>query len=163
MTEGTSARPGRTSPPAEPLAGAMLAGHDKALGMAADRMLKAAPKTTRYVLKRVPGLPGLVYDAATLATANDKRRELVGMAGGALGAVAGGALGAATGPAAPVAAPLGAAAGSAAGEQLAEALYDNRLNIKAWMAIRAATLGHQVAAELRRYAPYDLPSRALRR
>lgn len=108
--------------PAELGAEGLLKGHDRALDDIAKTMLKTAPERVRFVLKRIPGAPGLVYDVASLATSKDKARTLFGMAGGALGATAGGALGAAAGA---VGAPIGAAVGGAAGDEIATEFYDD--------------------------------------
>jgi phage tail tape-measure protein len=101
---------------------------------AGEAMLKDTPKVTRYVLTRIPKAPGFLADVASFATAKDKVRAGLGIAGG----FAGGAIGEAGGP-------VGAAIGSAAGEAGAEWLYDHRAQLTAkaadtaqWMKDRTA-------------------------
>lgn len=88
------------------------------------KKMAAGKGAARFVVRRIPGAPGLVLDAAEVATAKDPLREFVGVLGGGAGGLAGGALGTATGPAAPITVPIGAVAGSMAGEEFAEAMYD---------------------------------------
>ncbi|MEO8113917.1 MAG: hypothetical protein ABI655_06025 [Phenylobacterium sp.] len=137
-------RPGGP-PSGEQIAGGFFAGHDKAWKMLGERMLRGGSKAVRIVAKRVPGAPGLVYDIANFAHAEDKPRALAGIVGGSLGAVAGGALGAAAGG---INAPIGAAVGSTFGERIGEDLYDAHADeirqkleaTKRWMAERQAEL-----------------------
>src|SRR5689334_4280086 len=138
----------RTQPakgPGELVTGGLLKGHDRAMEDVAEAMLKAAPGRVRFVLKRLPGAPGLVYDAASLAASKDKARTPVGMVGGTVGAMAGGALGAAAGG---VGAPIGAAVGGGAGDEIATEFYDDHKDAiqrqiaatKRWIADREAYL-----------------------
>jgi len=108
--------------PSELVGGGMLETGGKLMGAGAEHMLKAAPKATRFVLKRVAGAPGYAYDITNVLTAKDRTRALFGLAGEAAGGFAGGALGAAAGG---VAAPIGAVLGSAAGDELATEFYDD--------------------------------------
>jgi hypothetical protein len=39
----------------EKVAAGLLDGHEKALDMVGDHLLRDAPRTTRFVLKRIPG------------------------------------------------------------------------------------------------------------
>jgi hypothetical protein len=169
-------RRGQTSA-GEKVAAGLLAGHDKALDMVSDRMLHAAPKATRFVAKRIPGAPGLVYDVVQIAAAKpeDRMRQTFGAIGGALGSAGGGGLGMLTGPAAPVAAPLGAAVGGALGEDIGTDIYDRnkaviddgvdaarrRLEDTArWMKARTAQVRDGLMHDLQNYAPIDyLPGR----
>jgi len=120
-------------------------------------MLKDAPRTARYVLRKIPGAPGFIYDAATLATSKDRLRTGLGIAGGAAGAAAGGAIGG----------PVGAALGSAAGEAGTEWVYDHRdeLARKAadtaqWMKARTAQVAGGFAHGFDQgLAPYVTPLR----
>jgi hypothetical protein len=98
---------------------------------AGETILKDARPLTRFKLMRIPGVPGLVYDAADFATAKNKVRAGIGIAGG----LAGGFVGEAGGP-------VGAAMGSAAGEAGAEWLYDHRTDIGDWMKRRVAQAAH---------------------
>src|SRR5258705_9322845 len=52
-------------------AGGLFAAHDQAWKPVAKTMLKDAAPVPRYVLRNIPGVPGLIYDAATFATADD--------------------------------------------------------------------------------------------
>jgi len=106
----------------ETAAGMTLETHKQLMDAAADRMLQGAPKVTRYVLKKIPGLPGFIYDATQLLTSDQPLRTGAGMAGGFAGGAAGGALGAAAGG---VNAPVGAVLGGAAGEDIATDAYDD--------------------------------------
>jgi hypothetical protein len=101
---------------ADALGPGALEGAKRLMTDAGKEMLKEAPNATRYVLRKVPGAPGFIYDAATFATSKDKLRTGLGMAGGGLGGMAGGAIGG----------PVGAALGSAAGEAGTEWVYDHR-------------------------------------
>jgi hypothetical protein len=119
-----------------------LEGARNILDDAGKEMLKDAPGTTRYVLRKIPGAPGFIYDAATLATSKDRLRTGLGMAGGAAGAAAGGAVGG----------PVGAALGSAAGEAGTEWVYDHRdelarkaADIGQWMMDRTAQVAGAAA------------------
>lgn len=130
---------------------------------------------TRYVARSAAKGPGVVYEVAKFASAEDKWRAAAGLAGGIIGGAGGGALGAATGPGAVVAVPVFRAAGAAAGEEIAERLYDAHADeararvrnidhnlrrgagiAKQWMAARGA----QMAAP---YWPVDEYHRAFRR
>ena len=119
-------RRGEQTSTGEKVANGLLAGHEKAMEMVGDHMLRAAPKMTRFVVKKIPGAPGLVYDFAQIAAAKpeDKVRQTFGAVGGFLGSAGGGGLGMLTGPAAPVAAPVGAAVGGAIGEDIGTDIYD---------------------------------------
>src|SRR5262245_25830449 len=92
-----------------------LEGARELMTTAGASMLKDAPRVTRYVLKKIPGVPGFIADVADLATAKDKTRSLVGIGGAALG----GAIG-------EVGGPIGAGAGAAAGQAGGEWIYDHR-------------------------------------
>lgn len=153
MADAAPRREWRVTP--EHAAGGMIKGVEETLGRASKEMLREAPKRARFVLKRAPGAPGLVYDVATLVTAKDKMRKVVGIAGSAAGGALGAGAGLLTGPGPAVASPLGAAAGSALGESAAEALYDNRLAIADWMKVRAATLTDGLRRDLQHYVPTD--------
>lgn len=135
---------------------------------AAEGMLRSAPKATRFVLKRVPGAPGLLVDVVELTQAkglNAKFRKGASMVGAGLGGAAGGALGAATGPGAVVAAPIGAAVGSVAGQHIAEDLFDDYAgdvegklrrgagSMKQWLKGREADLARGAADRMRPYLP----------
>ena len=109
-------------------------------------MLKTAPRVGRIVAKRIPGLPGLVFDAANYASEQDKDRATFEL----FGQVAGGLIGAAAGP-------LGVAAGSVAGEMAGEYLYDHKDDIGAWMKAREDEVARAA------YAPIDRVYRAHRR
>ncbi|HZZ70436.1 MAG TPA: hypothetical protein VFE18_19880 [Phenylobacterium sp.] len=98
-----------------------LDGIAEAINTAGEPMLEAASPVTRFILKRIPGAPALVFDAADWAKAPNKTRATVGLVGGLVGGAAGGAMGAAAGG---VNAPIGAALGSAYGEKLGDQLYD---------------------------------------
>jgi hypothetical protein len=103
------------------VAGGLLEGQAKAVEEAAGGMLKAARPTTRFILKRIPGAPALVYDIAEIARAPNKTRAVFGAVGGTLGGLGGAALGTAAGG---VNAPIGAAIGATAGEGIGEQIYD---------------------------------------
>ncbi len=101
-----------------------------------EAMLRNAPRLARVVARRIPGLPGLIYDVAAFAKAGDKTKAAFGLAGGAIGGLGGGALGAAAGG---INAPIGAALGAAYGERIAEELYDDHeAEIDQWMKDRWA-------------------------
>lgn len=129
-------------PSGEQIAGGVLAGQAEWVKQAGKPMLAKAPKLGRFVANRIPGLPGLVFDAASYTKAKDKDRaaaELIGqLAGGAVGSLAG---------------PLGVAAGSIAGEKLAEVAYDNREDIKAWMDRRRNDVRRAAAERILPYTP----------
>lgn len=102
---------------------------------AGKTLLREAPKTTRLVLKTVPGVPGHINSGVELFTAKDKGRAIAGLAGGTAGAALGGWLG-----------PAGAVAGSALGSRAGELLYNDRDDIAAWMAARRAELARSLDA-----------------
>ncbi len=133
----------------------ILAGTGRVIDDAAKTMLKDAPKVGRFVLKKIPGAPGLVLDAVELVQAKDKGRKIASMAGGILGGAAGGALGAATGPGAVVAAPLGAAVGSVAGQHIAEDVYDDNVGkiaaASAWIKARNDAIARNLLNEVEHY------------
>ncbi len=109
-------------PSAEQAAGGMLAGHDKAMELLGEWALRETPRMARLVAKRIPGAPGLVYDAAGLVGADDRWRAGFGLAGSLLGGASGAGFGALAGG---VNAPIGAAIGSAYGDKLATEYYDD--------------------------------------
>jgi len=133
-----------------------LKGAESLLQDAGKAMLKDAPRRTRYVLRRIPGAPGLIYDIANFATAKDKLRAGVGIAGGVVGGFAGEAAG-----------PVGAAVGSAAGEAGAEWLYDHHdelarkvADTAQWMKERGLHVAGQAAHGFDRgMPPYSTPLR----
>lgn len=121
------------------VAGGFLDGQGEAIKQAGEGMLKAARPATRFILKRIPGLPALVFDAGEIATAKNKTRAAFGAVGGLVGGVAGGALGTAAGG---VNAPIGAALGSTFGENVGEQIYDEHAkDIDQWMRDRWRDLG----------------------
>ncbi|MET0274390.1 MAG: hypothetical protein ABW360_15490 [Phenylobacterium sp.] len=139
------------TPSGAQLAGGFLDGHAEALKKVGDTMLRDAPKMGRIVAKRIPGLPGLVFDAASYATAKDKNRAKAELAGQVIGGAIGGLAG-----------PLGAAAGSVIGEKGGELLYDHRDDIAAWMKARQAQVNraaygfeHAFDRGLPPYSPYQ--------
>jgi phage tail tape-measure protein len=117
--ESDGSSPG--SPTKSQVAGGILDGQGEAVNQAGEGMLKMARPGTRFILKRVPGAPALVFDAADFAASPNKTRTAFGIAGGFVGAAAGGALGTAAGG---VNAPIGAAAGSTFGQGIGEQIYD---------------------------------------
>lgn len=106
----------------ETAAGAVLDTNGQLMDAAAARMLGGASPVARFILKRIPGLPGFVYDTTRLLTSDQPLRTTAGIGGGLAGAAAGGALGAAAGG---VNAPVGVVLGSAAGENIANEAYDD--------------------------------------
>jgi hypothetical protein len=133
----------------EPLAGGLLAGHDKAWKDISKRVVKDGSKLARATIRHVPGVPSKIYDVATFAGAKDKKRELVSLVGGGMGAAVGGVLGG----------PIGAAGGSVAGEMVAEGLYDPQDDIrwkmrdtKRWIEERELALAREAA---RTFLPMD--------
>jgi hypothetical protein len=133
---------GASGPTNGQLAGGFLAAQEEALKPVGKQMLKTAPKAFRIVAKRVPGLPGIVYDIGQFSAAEDKWRAGAEIAGSALGAGVGA-----------VGGPLGAAAGSVAGEMAADYLYGHKDDIKAWMKAREAAIARAAADRLRPYLP----------
>lgn len=105
----------------ERLAGGLLDTGEEVLKRAGDRMLGAAPKVTRYVLKSIPYAPGFVYGATKFLTSDQPLRAAAGLGGGLAGGEAGGLLGAAAGG---VNAPIGAVLGASAGADVATDAYD---------------------------------------
>ena len=121
------------------VSGGLLAGHEEALTRVGDQMLRRARPMTRFLVKRIPGAPALVFNATELANAPNRTRSAFGLVGGALGGAAGGALGAAAGG---VNAPIGAALGSTFGENVGEQIYDEHAkDIDRWMRDRWRELG----------------------
>jgi len=106
----------------ETAAGVALDANHELMNSAAERMLSSASKATRFVLKRIPGLPGFVYDTTRFLTSDQPLRTAAGIGGGVAGGAAGAALGAAAGG---VNAPVGAVLGAAAGENVANDAYDD--------------------------------------
>ena len=135
--------------------GGMLEAPKQVLKNAGETMLKDEPKRmTRYVLKTIPGGPGLVYHVAQVLTAKDRARAVLAVAGG----MAGGAIGEAAGP-------LGAAAGYAAGEAGAAWLYDHHEELDRqaadtaqWMKDRAAHVANRFAHAFDRGMPPHSPT-----
>jgi len=113
---------GRSQEAGELAAGMMLGTHGQLMDAAAKKLLQDAPKAARFVLKKIPGAPGFVYNAAQLFTSDQPLRTAAGIGGGIAGGAAGGALGAAAGG---VNAPIGAVLGGAAGEHVATSAYDD--------------------------------------
>jgi hypothetical protein len=103
------------------LAGAGLQGQAEAVGHFSDRMLKYAKPMTRFLLKRIPEAPALVFDVSQAVTPPNKIRGAFGLAGVVLGGTAGGAFGTLAGG---VNAPIGAAMGATFGENIGEQIYD---------------------------------------
>lgn len=134
-------------------ASAVLAGQAAALGRAGDRLLTQAPVAGRIVAKRIPGLPGLVYDIGSIAGAEDKRRATAEAAGGFLGAGLGGAVGG----------PLGAAAGSLVGQKAAELYMDHEKDIHAWMDDRWRDVARAAGEQVLPYTPIPRMNRAIAR
>jgi hypothetical protein len=110
------------APGASQVAGGLLDGQAKAVERVGEGMLKSAKPSARFLLKRIPGAPALVFDLADVAMSPNKTRAWFGLAGGLAGGAAGGALGAAAGG---VNAPIGAAVGSAFGQGVGERIYDD--------------------------------------
>lgn len=136
------------APSQSQIAGGFLDGQAEAVTDLGEKMLKGAPRGARFVMKKIPGAPALVFDAVDLATAPDKLRSLAGIAGGALGGAAGGALGTAAGG---INAPIGAAVGSAWGQKLGQDFYDQHADeihrgldaTKQWVRDREADLANR--------------------
>jgi hypothetical protein len=145
--------------PAEAAGKTMLKGAEALMDAGAERMLHETPKVAKYLLKRIPGGPGLVLDAVEFAQAKDKGRKLAGMAGGALGGLGGAAMGGATGPGAVVGVPLGAIVGSTAGEHIGEEIYDDHADdvrrslekTKDWIKSRNEGIARRLMNDARRY------------
>lgn len=130
----------------------MMTANEEVMKRAGSKMLKAAPKAARLVLKSMPGIPGLALTAFDILTAKDRARAMAGAAGGAVGGIAGGAIGLATGPGAPIAVPAAAAAGMVGGQEIGEDIYDElsgrreadrRAATKAWIARRNEDLAQR--------------------
>ena len=105
-------------PSPEQAVGGLMEGHETAMSMVANAMLKEARPFPRFIAKRIPGIPGLVLDITNFLTADDKLRAGFGLAGSAGGGALGGLVG---GPIAPVT----AAAGAVAGDKIATDFYDD--------------------------------------
>ena len=140
----------------ERIAGGLLELHERAWNEIDKKLVKTGPKVARTIIREAPGVPGLVYDAANLYRAKDKKRAVVSLVGGTIG----GALGAAGGP-------LGSAALSMGGEWAAEQLYDHHDELyeagrrkleetKQWMKNRERELARAAADHL--MPMYQAPS-----
>lgn len=140
-------------PSGEQIAGGVLAGQADAVKSAGKPMLKTASRVTRIVANRIPGLPGLVFDAASIGAAPDTRRAVIETVAGGVGALAGGAL----------AGPLGAAGGSIAGEKAAQLYLDHEDDINAWMHGRWNDLARAAGEQVLPYTPIPRINRALGR
>jgi hypothetical protein len=139
----------------EAVPGGLLDIPKRIIGQAGKAMLKEAPKVTRFVLKKIPGVPGFVADVADFATAKDKWRAGLGLAGGVLGGVAGEALD-----------PLGGGvAGGMAGEAGAKWVYDHHAELQQkaaataqWMKDRAAQVAGSAAQGVANSLPTFAPT-----
>ena len=122
----------------------ILEGPAEMMKEAGGPMLKAAKPGARFVLKRIPGAPAMVYDLAEFATSPNKTRAGFALAGGVLGSMAGGGLGTLAGG---VNAPIGAVVGSAMGEHVGEQIYDeNRQAIDGFVDPKVAATKHAIDA-----------------
>lgn len=130
------------TPSADQWAAGTLDGVKKGTDIAAKSMLASAPVATRYVLKRIPGVPGLVLNIVELGASPNKWRTASEIAGSTVGAGVGGLAG-----------PVGAVVGSAVGAKAGELLYDHQDDIKAWMRERQRALEQREADMLRPYLP----------
>jgi len=72
-------------PSPEQAVGGLMEGHETAMSMVANAMLKEARPFPRFIAKRIPGIPGLVLDITNFLTADDKLRAGFGLAGSAGG------------------------------------------------------------------------------
>lgn len=96
------------------IAGVALDANGELIGAVAKRTLHDVPPLKRFFLRRIPGGPSYVLDAAEFATAPNKTRAAFGLIGGVAG-MAGGDI---------MAGPVGGVVGSALGEEGGERLYD---------------------------------------
>ena len=124
---------------AEQMAGGLVDGYAEGVKQAGKMMLRGKPFVTRYVLQKIPGLPGVALKVGQYATAKDKARAGTEIAGGLIG----GALGM-------VAGPVSSVVGSVVGEKAGELIYDHRDDIKAWMKARNEEVVRNAANELQR-------------